>query len=186
MLRNLQSSPWRSWKNAAFFCLFFYLAILKNHIVTYRLFLIITNQFERNAVRLRLSGLWKTGIPVIWHKTGRNGLVFSYYRFRSHRYTGFLGTWRLWRVWGFWGRWLQKSYQFLSIWSGLAATGHTYCSFSQNIEKPHQKFQKLSPTIFNLKIDFVIASCAFEWWNAFSAVVELRRTTGSELVAAYW
>jgi len=25
----------------------------------------------------------------------------------------------------------------------------------------HQKFQKLSPTIFNLKTDFVIVSCAY-------------------------
>jgi len=73
---------------------------------------------------------------------------------------------------------------FLSIWSGLAATGHTFCSFSQNIEKPHQKFQKLSPTIFNLKTDFLISSCAFQCWNALSAVVEPRRPTGSELVVA--
>ena len=28
-----------------------------------------------------------------------------------------------------------------------------FCSFSQNIEKPHQKFQKLTPNICNLKTD---------------------------------
>jgi len=55
----------------------------------------------------------------------------------------------------FGGRWVQKSRPFLFNWSGLAVRHHTFCSFSQNIEKPHQKFQKLSPTIFNLKTDFV-------------------------------
>jgi len=55
-----------------------------------------------------------------------------------------------------------KIASILSIWSGLAARGHTFCIFSQNIEKPHQKFQKVSPTIFNLKTDFVISSCAFQ------------------------
>jgi len=79
---------------------------------------------------------------------------------------------------GFGGSWVQKSYPFLSIWSGSAATGHTFYSFAQNIEKTHQT---LSPTIFSLKTDFVITSCAFKCWNALSAVVELRRSTGSEL-----
>jgi len=51
---------------------------------------------------------------------------------------------------------------FCFIWSGLSATGHTFCSLFQNIEKPHQKFQKLSPTIFNLKTYFVITTCAFK------------------------
>jgi len=60
------------------------------------------------------------------------------------------------------------------------------CSFSQNIEKPHQKFQKSTPTIFNLKTDFLITGGAFKCWNALSVVVELRKPTGSELVAAYW
>jgi len=85
---------------------------------------------------------------------------------------------------GFGGRWVQKSYPFLSIWLGLAAAGHTFYSFSQKIEKPHQKFQKLSPTIFNLKTDFVITSCVFKCWIALSAIVELRRSTGSALVVA--
>jgi len=85
---------------------------------------------------------------------------------------------------GFGGRWVQKSYPFLSIWSGLAATGHTFYSFSQNIAKPHKKFQKLSPTIFNVESDIVITGCAFKCWNALSAVVELRRPTGCELVVA--
>jgi len=70
------------------------------------------------------------------------------------------------------------------MWSGLAASGHTFYSFSQNIEKPHRKFQKLSPTIFNLKTDFVITSCSFKCSNALSAVVDLRRPTRSELVVA--
>jgi len=39
--------------------------------------------------------------------------------------------------------------------------GIRFTVFPQNIEKPHQKFQKLSPTIFNLKTDFVITSSAF-------------------------
>jgi len=43
--------------------------------------------------------------------------------------------------------------RFLSIWSGLATREHTFCSLSQNNEKPHQKFQKLTPTICNLKTD---------------------------------
>ena len=85
---------------------------------------------------------------------------------------------------GFGGSRVKKLYPFSSIWSGLAATGHTFCSFLQNIEKPHQKFQKLSPTIFNLKRHFVISSCAFKCWNSLFAVVELRRPTGSELVIA--
>ena len=85
---------------------------------------------------------------------------------------------------GFGGRWVQKSHPFLSIWSGLAATGHTFCSFSQNIEKTHQKFQKSSPTIFNLKTNLVITSCAFRCWDALSVVVELRRPTGRELMVA--
>jgi len=67
---------------------------------------------------------------------------------------------------GFGGHWVQKSQPFLSIWSGLATTGHTFCSFSQNIEKRHQTFQKLSPFILNLKTDFVISGCAFQYWNA--------------------
>jgi len=59
-----------------------------------------------------------------------------------------------------------------------------FCSFLQKIEKPHQKFQKLTRTIFNLKTDFVITGGAFKCWNALSAVVELRRPIGSELVVA--
>ena len=101
-------------------------------------------------------------------------------------YTGIQDFWGLKVCNGFGdfgGRWIQKSHPFLFIWSGLAATGNTFCSFSQNIEKPHQKFQKLSPTIFNFKTDFVISS-AFQCWNALSAVVEPCRSTGSELVVA--
>jgi len=85
----------------------------------------------------------------------------------------------------FGGRWVQKSHPFLSNWSGLAVRRHTFCSFSQNIEKPHQKFQKLSPTIFNLKTDFVISNCAFQCRNALSAVVEPCGPTGSELEVAF-
>jgi len=100
-------------------------------------------------------------------------------------YTGIQDFWGLevcnwFRRW----RWVQKSFPILSIWPGLAATGHTFCSFSQNIEKLHQKFQKSTPTIFNLKTDFLITAGAFKCWNALSAVVELRRPTGSELVVA--
>ena len=61
-----------------------------------------------------------------------------------------------------------------------------FCSFSQNVEKFHQNFQKLTPTIFNLKTGFVITGSAFKCRNALSVVVELRRSIGSELVAAYW
>jgi len=61
-----------------------------------------------------------------------------------------------------------------------------FCSFSQNIEKSHQNFQKLTPTIFNMKTDFVITGGAFKCWNALSVIVELRRPIESELVAAYW
>jgi len=49
-----------------------------------------------------------------------------------------------------------------SNWSGLAATEHTFCSFSQNLEKPRQKFQKLPPTISNLKTGLVITGGAFK------------------------
>jgi len=39
--------------------------------------------------------------------------------------------------------------------------------------------------MFNLKADFVITCGAFKFRNTVSAVVELLRPTGSELVAAY-
>jgi len=63
---------------------------------------------------------------------------------------------------GVWGELSPKISSVFPNWSGLAAKEHMFYSFSQNIEKPHQKFQTLSPTISNLKTDFVITGGAFK------------------------
>ena len=80
----------------------------------------------------------------------------------NHRYTGVLVTWSLQQIWAFWG---ALSPKIASIFVHLVRISRYRAHVLQFFAKhwnPHQKFQILTPTIFNLKTEFVITSCAFK------------------------